>query len=122
MLIKDYCRDVKKAKKVHGQLDKMSADELLDTTKVSQLLGYEGTVNVMDRIVHPRGYRLLRRIPKLPIKVVDKLVAHFHLLQTVIHASVNELDTVEGVGEIRAHAIQEGLRRLKEYNLLERYV
>jgi len=122
MLVKDYCREPKKAKKIHGLLDKLSADELLDTTKISQLMGYEGTVNIMDRIVHPRGYRLLRRIPRLPIKVVEKLVDHFQGLQTVMHASVDELDTVEGVGEIRAHAIQEGLRRLKEYNLLERYV
>jgi DNA integrity scanning protein DisA with diadenylate cyclase activity len=34
----------------------------------------------------------------------------------------SELDQVEGVGEVRAKAIQDGLKRLKEYNLLERYV
>lgn len=122
MLVKDYCREPKKAKKIYSRLNKLSADELLDTTKISQLMGFEGAVDIMDRIVHPRGYRLLRRIPKLPVKVVEKLVDQFQGLQTVIHASVDELNTVDGVGEIRAHAIQEGLRRLKEYNLLERYV
>ena len=32
------------------------------------------------------------------------------------------LETVEGVGEIRAKDIREGLRRLQEINLVDRYL
>lgn len=122
MLIKDYCDNPVKSEKVRKQLTEISGDDLLDLINISRLLGYEAAVNVLDRSVHPRGYRLLKRIPRLPVKVVSKLVDHFQSLQSVVRASVDELDIVEGVGEIRAHAIQEGLRRLKEYNLLERYM
>lgn len=122
MLIKDYSEDPAQAKKIRSRLAEFSDDELFDILNVSKLLGFDGAVNVLDRTVHPRGYRLLKRIPRLPVKVVNNLVDHFQGLQSVIHASVDELDIVEGVGEVRAHAIQEGLRRLKEYNLLERYM
>ena len=33
-----------------------------------------------------------------------------------------ELEAVEGVGEIRAKDIREGLRRLQEINLVDRYL
>jgi len=33
-----------------------------------------------------------------------------------------ELESVEGVGEIRAKDIREGLRRLQEINLVDRYL
>lgn len=122
MLMRDYIKDGKKAERVREELAKFSAEDLFDLINISHVLGYEGNVNILDSSVRPHGYRLLRRIPRLPIKVVNKLVDHFEDLQSVIHASVEELDKVEGVGTIRAQAIQEGLRRLKEYNLLERYI
>jgi len=122
MLIKDYGRNGKKAEKIRDSLQETDAEDLFDLMNISQVLGYEGVVSVLDDSVHPHGYRLLRRIPRLPLRVINKLIDHFHDLQSIIHASVEELDDVEGVGAVRAQAIQEGLRRLKEYNLLERYM
>ena len=43
-------------------------------------------------------------------------------LQKIMRASVDDLDEVEGVGEARARAIKEGLSRLAETSILERYV
>jgi diadenylate cyclase len=39
-----------------------------------------------------------------------------------MRASMPDLDDVEGVGEVRARAIKEGLSRLAETSILERYV
>lgn len=122
MVVRDYCVDVKKAETIAESLAELSSEELFDPVEICRFLGYEESDNVLEFPVHPRGYRLLRKIPRLPITVVSNLVEQFSDLQTVLQASIEELDRVEGVGEVRAKAIQEGLKRLKEYNLLERYV
>jgi diadenylate cyclase len=54
--------------------------------------------------------------------VVERLVHRFGSLPRILEATIAELDEVEGVGGSRARAIQEGLRRLTEASLLDRYV
>jgi diadenylate cyclase len=54
--------------------------------------------------------------------VVDRLVDHFGSLQKLLAASIDDLQTVDGVGESRARSIREGLSRLAESSILERYV
>jgi diadenylate cyclase len=72
--------------------------------------------------VSPRGFRLLARVPRLPDVVNDRLVGHFGGLQKLLAASIDDLQAVEGVGEARARTIREGLSRLAESSILERYV
>jgi len=121
LVVKDYCMELRFADKAKQQLAEMSSEELLDLMAISQMLGYDGA-NILDRGVHPRGYRLLKRIPRLPIKIVNKIVDRFGSLKAVVNASIESLDEVDGIGAVRAQAIQDGLKRLKEYNLLERYI
>ena len=40
----------------------------------------------------------------------------------IVRASQRDLETVEGVGPARAREIREGLRRLQEHNLVDRYL
>ncbi len=122
LVIKDYCRDSQRAQRMRQELLKLSPEQLLDMMEFCQVLGYEGPVNILDSAVHPRGYRCLRKIPRLPMSVVNKIVDKFKSLQAVLNAGIKDLDDVDGVGEVRAKAIQEGLRKLKEYHLLERYI
>ena len=72
--------------------------------------------------VSPRGYRILGRIPRLPKLVVASIVQEFGGLDEMLATPDAELETVEGVGEIRAKDIREGLRRLQEINLVDRYL
>jgi diadenylate cyclase len=72
--------------------------------------------------VAPRGYRLLAKVPRLPGTVVDRLVEHFGSLQKLLSASIDDLQAVDGVGELRARSVREGLSRLAESSILERYV
>jgi diadenylate cyclase len=50
------------------------------------------------------------------------VVASFHGLEAIVRATQRELEAVEGVGPARAREIREGLRRLQEHNLVERYL
>ena len=43
-------------------------------------------------------------------------------LDELLAASDAELEAIDGVGEIRAKDIREGLRRLQEINLVDRYL
>ena len=62
------------------------------------------------------------KVPRLPGAIVDRLVGHFGSLQKLLAANLEELMDVEGVGEGRARAVREGLSRLAESSILERYV
>jgi diadenylate cyclase len=106
---------------VMADLDLLDSLELLDHAAVARALGYAGGEG-LDVAVSPRGYRLLARVPRLPGTVVDRLVEHFGSLQKLLAASIDDLQTVEGVGESRARSIREGLSRLAESSILERYV
>ncbi|MFL5922021.1 MAG: DNA integrity scanning diadenylate cyclase DisA [Gaiellaceae bacterium] len=86
------------------------------------VLGYPATVNPLDHSVSPRGYRVLSHIPRLPDGVVRRVVATLEGLEGIVRASQRELEAVEGVGSVRAREIREGLRRLQEHNLVDRYL
>ena len=86
--------------------------DLLDFGRLAELLGYDRKLNTLDYPVSPRGYRILGRIPRLPKLVVQQIVREFGGLDEMLAATDAELETVEGVGEIRAKDIREGLRRL----------
>ena len=103
-------------------LDALSATDLLDLGAVAQALGFAGGSDQLDAAVSPRGYRLLARVPRLPGAVIDRLVDHFGGLQKLLAASIDDLQAVEGVGETRARSVREGLSRLAESSILERYV
>ena len=79
-------------------------------------------VNPLDFSVAPRGYRVLSHIPRLPDAVIRRVVDDLGTLDAVVRASQRDLEAVEGVGAVRAREIREGLRRLQEHNLVDRYL
>ena len=81
-----------------------------------------GGAEHLDAAVAPRGYRLLAKVPRLPAAVVDRLVDHFGGLQQLLSAGIDDLQAVEGVGELRARSVREGLSRLAESSITERYI
>ncbi len=122
MIIKDYALDPKKVNEISESLFDLTPEELLDLNEIAKVLGHEEVVDLLEQPVHSRGYRLLSKIPRLYYDVIEKIVNKFHNLQSIMNASIEELDSVDGVGPIRAKAIKDGLQRLKEYNILERYI
>src|ERR1039457_6437510 len=104
------------------QLVRLPHQDLLDFGRLAELLGYDRKLNTLDYPVAPRGYRILGRIARLPKLIVTNIVRSFGGLDELLAASDPELEAVEGVGEIRAKDIREGLRRLQEINLVDRYL
>ena len=60
-------------------------------------------------------------VPRLPRLVAQKVVNHFGDLESLLAASEAELEAVEGVGDARAKEIREGIRRLQEVDIVDRY-
>jgi diadenylate cyclase len=104
------------------QIGRLPHQDLLDFGRLAEVLGYDRKLNTLDYPVSPRGYRILGRIPRLPRLVVSNIVRDFGGLDEMLAATDAELEAVEGVGEIRAKDIREGLRRLQEINLVDRYL
>ena len=126
LVVRDYLREPtgKRARTVAhclADLDALDATDLLDLSLVARAMGF-GQGEAIDSPVSPRGYRLLARVPRLPDVVVERLVGYFGGLQKLLAASIDDLQSVEGVGEARARSVREGLSRLAESSILERYV
>jgi len=102
------------------RLEQVPPDELLDSATVAAVLGFDGP-DALDELVSPRGYRLLAMVPRIPRQAVDRLIEHFGGLQKVLAASVEDLQRVEGLGGSHARSLREGLSRLAEASILERY-
>jgi diadenylate cyclase len=96
--------------------------QLLESERLAELLGYPRDVNPLDHSVSPRGYRILSHIPRLPDQVVKTVVADLGDLEAIVRASQRDLEAISGVGNVRAREIREGLRRLQEHNLVDRYL
>ncbi len=103
-------------------LESLPYHALLESEVLIRLLGHPADVNPLDFTVTPRGYRVLRRIPRLPLGVIDRVVGDLDGLESIVRASTRELEAVDGVGAVRAREIKEGLRRLQEHNLVDRYL
>jgi len=79
-------------------------------------------VNPLDHSVSPRGFRVLSHIPRLPQPIVRQVVSDMDGLESIVRASQRDLESIAGVGTVRAREIREGLRRLQEHNLVDRYL
>jgi len=124
LIIRDYLQpgDGRTPESATEQMANWPSEELMDLAAISRMLGFGAIPGSLDNPVSPRGLRILRKIPRLPMPVIENLVNHLGSLQRTLRASTDELDEVEGIGEVRARAIKEGLRRLREQVMLERHM
>ncbi|MFZ3171078.1 MAG: DNA integrity scanning diadenylate cyclase DisA [Carboxydocellales bacterium] len=123
LIIQDYCTILheKNPEEILQTIRNWSAEDLLDLSLISRALGFMGNVGALDQPVSPRGFRVLDKVPRLPWPVIENLVQTFETLQDVLQATIEELDEVEGIGEVRARAIKEGLNRFRDQVMLDRH-
>lgn len=101
-------------------LSGLSADELIDLLAVAAAIGLDAS-DGLDQHASPLGYRLLSQIPRLPEAAADGLVTEFGSLQALLSASAQDLHRVPAIDAGLARSIREGLSRIAEAALLERY-
>ncbi|UQZ84951.1 DNA integrity scanning protein DisA [Paenibacillus konkukensis] len=123
LLIKDYVRELidDKVKDIMKNLRRVATDEILDHSHIARILGYPHASNA-EETVSPRGYRVLNKIPRLPSVIIHNLVERFQQLPHLMMATIDELDEVDGIGEVRARAIKEGLKRIQDQVLIDRHI
>lgn len=122
LLIQDYSIDEEKTpEEILDIMRELPSENLLDLLSIARMLGYSGDQNILDQNITPRGYRMLRKIPRLPIPVIENLVLTFGVLPRILNADIKQLDEVEGIGEVRARSIKYGLTRYKDKLLQNRY-
>jgi diadenylate cyclase len=123
-LIKDYCKELTddKVKDIKAGLKRLSSEELVDHYNIIRLLGYTQSNTILEENISPRGYRVLSKIPRLPSVIISNLVENFGHLPHMMKATIEELDEVDGIGEVRARAIKGGLNRIREQMFIDRHI
>ncbi|WP_010245530.1 DNA integrity scanning diadenylate cyclase DisA [Acetivibrio cellulolyticus] len=121
LIIEDYMEESvnSTSEQMQENLRRLSFDELMEISNICKILGFDSGVNTFDTAIFPRGYRLLSKIPRVPLTIIKNLVDRFLNFQGIINATIDELDEVEGIGEVRARMIKEGLRRVQEQLFLD---
>ncbi|OBA06712.1 DNA integrity scanning protein DisA [Paenibacillus polymyxa] len=122
LLYKDYAKDDsdEKIREIILGLKRSTDDELLDVNHIVRLLGYPSSAATSEEYIAARGYRVLNKIPRLPNVIIHNLVERFGRFPHVMTATIEELDEVDGIGEVRARTIKEGLKRLQEQVFIDR--
>lgn len=120
LIIKDYTNNREKnpAETLNSVL-RAFEDEISDSVFLLKSLSLGTATSHLDQLVAPRGYRMLNKIPRIPPAIIENLVERFNMLNNILHASIEELDEVDGIGEVRARSIKNGLMRMREQFLLE---
>jgi diadenylate cyclase len=129
LVVRDYCghppirgtNRLSVIDQVVSRLTRLSSEELRNADRVAEIIGLPASISDTDSAVEPRGYRLLYRLPRFSDAIIERIVDRFVNLQQIMRASLVELEQVEGVGQARAHSVKNGLARLVEANIFERY-
>ena len=108
--------------KVLRRLAGLSHNRLLDFEVLADCLGHGG-VNPLDLHLRPRGYRALAQIPRLTERQIARRRRARSTGSTRSCARrCASSRRATGVGPRAARDIREGLRRLQEHNLMDRYL
>ena len=121
LIIKDYMVPGKKrtAQKILEEIRNYSRQEPIKDVIIANLLGYGDFDNYDEVAVFTKGYRVLNKIPRMPSNIVENLIRSFKSFQHILNADIPALDDVEGIGEIRAKAIKQSLKRMQEQFVFE---
>ncbi|MGB4701520.1 MAG: DNA integrity scanning diadenylate cyclase DisA [Syntrophomonadaceae bacterium] len=119
-IIQDYLNSTERSpQEVMNSLLRGFEEDISDTVYIARILGLGSTTSHLDQHVSPRGYRMLQKLPRIPVSIIENLVQRFGLLSHIMRATIEELDDVEGIGEVRARSIKNGLKRMQEQVILE---
>jgi diadenylate cyclase len=122
LIIKDYANEREiQARDVLQRMQSLANSGTIEDMVLLKLMGYLGYVHLEEN-KFPRGYRILHKIPRLPSIIIENLITSFGELAKIIPATVEELDDVEGIGEVRAKKIKEGFKLIKDRLYTDRHL
>ncbi len=117
LVLRDYADE-----KGIAHLHSLSPDALMDLPRVVTALNLSASTDQLHAELAPRGYRMLHRLPQqLSETLIERLVGRFGSLPEILSASAAELESIEGIGAATARHVRDGLARLVEASIFERY-
>jgi diadenylate cyclase len=121
LVIRDYlpADDLGAVAVALDKLADLDTERLLDPIGVAEVLGLPDPD--LETSLAPRGYRLLGKIPRLPERAVSRIIARYGYLQKVMRATPGDLEGIKGVEAEGSRTLKEGLERLAESSILDRY-
>jgi diadenylate cyclase len=122
LVVQDYLPD-DDPEAVHDALSRLGAidtERLLDPAVVATVFSLPGTVDLEAELA-PRGYRLLGKIPRLPESAIARIISRYGYLQRVMRATPEDLEGIQGVEPDGSRTLKEGLERLAESSILDRF-
>ncbi len=127
MLIMDYFNDEQpiqeqECKEVLDRMMQLTEKDLRDYGKIVTCLGYPNDGTIFEQRVIPKGFRVLRNTPKIPMSIAYNVVRTYRNLNELATSTSRELQEVEGIGEKRAKAIVEGLESLRLKANIQKYL
>ena len=123
LVLQDYHipSESRSVENIQKHIRSLSQEDLMDLTVICRALGYPSSTGVLDTFAYPKGYRLLNKVPRVPLSIISNVVCRFDNLQGILRASIEQLDEVEGIGEVRARTVKETLRRMHDQLVMESY-
>lgn len=123
LVLRDYVAYPSELAAAESHLTWLNSSELVDFSIVARALGWKDPQGLgLDMPVTPRGHRMLARIPRVPSVVADSIIAQLGPLPAILRANEEDLLTVDGVGPLRARAVHDGLDRLAQVTVIDRFV
>jgi diadenylate cyclase len=104
-----------------AHLQSLAPDALMDLPLVVAALSLPAPDTELHTELAARGFRILHRLPQLSDVLAERLVERFGSLPEIMSASATELESVEGIGAATARMVRDGLARLVEASIFERY-
>ena len=121
-LLSDYLPAGLDAAAVDARLKWVGSPALLDMAMVARSMGIGGDDGQdLDSSISPRGLRILAKIPRLPLLTARAVVRGWGSLQAILGATVEEIEATDGVRAGQARTLRDGLSRLAEVSIVDRY-
>lgn len=115
LLVMDYSQKDIDIDQARGILQDLKGDEEISLIRIIRALGIDvqNLAQAGEFVSYSRGYRILRYTAKIPMTVCAKVVKAFKNLKMLSEASVDSLQSVDGIGEKRALAILSAIGMIK---------
>jgi len=96
-------------------LENLVKSPTVDSIKIARSLGYsvQTSSQIEDITVKSKGFRILKYIAKIPMSISRKVIDNFKNIVAISQASIEDLKSVEGIGNKRAKSIVDSIHSLK---------
>lgn len=112
LVIRDYILNPERMAEAEAQLSALDGESMVDLARIAAAIGRTVVdTSDFDRTISSRGYRSLTMVPRLPWSIIEALTERWDSLTKLREASVEDLQTIDGIGPYRASLISNSLQR-----------